>query len=109
MLSISLSLSFYVGLSGIYKGLTPTILKQGSNQAIRFFTMETLKEQYRSYRGDTVSNLPVPKLITGAFGVIAGAASVYGNTPLDVVKTRMQVSPFRPSLTSFCTRFINML
>jgi solute carrier family 25 citrate transporter 1 len=30
-------------------------------------------------------------LITGVFGVIAGAASVFGNTPLDVVKTRMQV------------------
>ena len=26
----------------------------------------------------------------GLFGGIAGAASVYGNTPVDVVKTRMQ-------------------
>lgn len=26
----------------------------------------------------------------GVFGVIAGAASVFGNTPVDVVKTRMQ-------------------
>jgi hypothetical protein len=37
----------------------------------------------------------VPILITGAFGVIAGAASVFGNTPVDVVKTRMQVSDLR--------------
>lgn len=76
----------------MYKGVTPTILKQGSNQAIRFFVMETLKDGYRQYRGDKTTGLPVPKLLTGLFGIIAGAASVYGNTPLDVVKTRMQVS-----------------
>lgn len=35
------------GLGGIYKGLTATIIKQGSNQAIRFFVMETLKAEYR--------------------------------------------------------------
>ena len=30
--------------------------------------------------------------MVGLFGGLAGAASVYGNTPIDVVKTRMQVS-----------------
>jgi solute carrier family 25 citrate transporter 1 len=65
------------------------MLKQGSNQAIRFFVMESLKEQYRKYTSKG-HNDPVPILITGAFGLIAGAASVFGNTPLDVVKTRMQ-------------------
>lgn len=74
------------GLGGIYKGLTPTILKQGSNQAIRFFVMESLKDLYK--RGDHEKT--VPKLVVGTFGAVAGAASVFGNTPLDVVKTRMQ-------------------
>ncbi|XP_063705134.1 putative tricarboxylate transport protein, mitochondrial [Culicoides brevitarsis] len=74
------------GLTGVYKGVTATIMKQGSNQAIRFYVMETCKDVYK---GDD-PNKPVPKLVVGAFGAIAGAASVFGNTPIDVVKTRMQ-------------------
>lgn len=72
----------------MYQGVGPTILKQGSNQAIRFFVMETMKEWYK---GDD-NNKPVPKPLVGLFGAIAGAASVFGNTPIDVVKTRMQAS-----------------
>ncbi|KAF2880823.1 hypothetical protein ILUMI_25356 [Ignelater luminosus] len=74
------------GIGGVYKGLSATIMKQGSNQAIRFFVMETLKDMYRG--GDPNKN--VPKVVVGAFGAVAGAASVFGNTPIDVVKTRMQ-------------------
>lgn len=74
------------GFAGVYKGLTATIMKQGSNQAIRFYVMESLKDLYK---GDDPSK-PVPKMLVGAFGAVAGAASVFGNTPIDVVKTRMQ-------------------
>ncbi|XP_029637608.1 tricarboxylate transport protein B, mitochondrial [Octopus sinensis] len=74
------------GIRGVYQGLTPTILKQGTNQAMRFFVMETLKDKYRG--GDP--NIKVPTLLTGLFGAIAGAVSVFGNTPIDVIKTRMQ-------------------
>lgn len=75
------------GIRGTYQGVSATIMKQGSNQAIRFFVMETLKDWYRG--GDP--NKPVNKLVVGGFGAVAGAASVFGNTPIDVVKTRMQV------------------
>ena len=63
-------------------------MKQGSNQAIMFFVMESPKDWYRG--GDNTK--PINKLLVGSFGAIAGAASVFGNTPIDVVKTRMQVS-----------------
>ena len=34
--------------------------------------------------------LPLMQIIVGAMGGFAGACSVFGNTPLDVIKTRMQ-------------------
>jgi len=74
------------GFRGLYQGVTATIAKQGSNQAIRFFVMETLKDYYR--KGD--NTVVISKPIVGLMGAVAGAASVYGNTPIDVVKTRMQ-------------------
>ncbi|XP_069476050.1 tricarboxylate transport protein, mitochondrial [Ambystoma mexicanum] len=74
------------GLKGTYQGLTATVLKQGSNQAIRFYVMTSLRNWYK---GDEPHKAMNP-LITGLFGATAGAASVFGNTPLDVVKTRMQ-------------------
>jgi len=74
------------GFGGLYQGVTATMAKQGSNQAIRFFVMETLKDWYRG--GD--NSVVISKPLVGLFGAIAGTASVYGNTPIDVVKTRMQ-------------------
>ena len=79
---------FIPGIRGTYQGLNATIMKQGSNQAIRFFVMDSLKEWYRG--GDPQKNIPI--LVTALFGGFAGACSVFGNTPLDVIKTRMQVS-----------------
>ena len=75
------------GLRGTYKGLLPTMLKQGSNQAIRFFVYENMKHWFQ---GDDYSK-NIGMLRTALCGSTAGAASVFGNTPIDVVKTRMQV------------------
>lgn len=56
------------GLGGCYKGVTATTMKQGTNQAMRFFVMETLKEWYKG--GD--QNKSVPKAVVGLFGAVAG-------------------------------------
>lgn len=36
-----------LGLKGTYQGLTATVLKQGSNQAIRFYVMTSLRNWYK--------------------------------------------------------------
>jgi len=82
------------GFSGLYKGLTPTVMKQGSNQAIRFFVMETLRKWYTG--GDP--NKTVPKPLVAMFGAMAGGSSVLGNTPIDVVKTRMQSGSYKSTI-----------
>ncbi|XP_067864652.1 tricarboxylate transport protein, mitochondrial-like [Heptranchias perlo] len=74
------------GLRGTYQGVTATVLKQGSNQAIRFFVMTMWRNWYKGNDPHKAIN----PFITAVFGASAGAASVFGNTPLDVVKTRMQ-------------------
>lgn len=74
------------GLGGIYKGVSATIAKQGSNQMIRFGVMDTLKARHVEKNNGERPGI----LYTALYGGIAGAASVFGNTPIDVVKTRMQ-------------------
>lgn len=74
------------GLRGTYKGLLPTVLKQSTNQAIRFFVFNEIKKFLQA--GDKMKDIGV--IQTFCAGGMAGAASVFGNTPIDVVKTRMQ-------------------
>lgn len=74
------------GIRGLYQGVLPTVLRQGTNQGVRFFVMETCKDAYK--QGDSTKK--IPKLVVGGFGALAGAASVFANTPIDVVKTRLQ-------------------
>eukprot|EP00163_Fabomonas_tropica_P029747 TRINITY_DN6497_c0_g1_i1.p2 TRINITY_DN6497_c0_g1~~TRINITY_DN6497_c0_g1_i1.p2 ORF type:complete len:172 (-),score=59.10 TRINITY_DN6497_c0_g1_i1:78-593(-) len=75
------------GLAGAYglKGLPSTMLKQGSNQAIRFLVFGELKKYWLGDPNGQWNN-PVESMVAGG---IAGAASVFGNTPVDVIKTRM--------------------
>ena len=90
-------LFFIIGIRGTYQGLLPTILKQGSNQAIRFFVFNNLKAYFQG--GDNTKEIGPIK--TFFIGGLAGAASVFGNTPIDVVKTRMQVGIMCHNLKAF--------
>jgi len=74
------------GPGGVYRGVAPTIAKQGTNQMVRFpiqqFSMNLIT------RGDESKKLN--PLYNGLAGAMAGAISVLVTMPQDTVKTRMQ-------------------
>jgi len=73
------------GIVGIYHGLTATIIKQGSNQAVRFLVFQKVKDKVQHFTGQA------PGVVATALcGGVAGAVSVFANNPVDVVKTKMQ-------------------
>lgn len=74
------------GLRGVYKGVGATVAKSASNQALRFMI-------FNQYKNMLVGDRAKKELSAGeslAGGCIAGLLGALGNTPFDVVKSRMQ-------------------
>lgn len=67
----------------MYKGVTATLLKQSTNQGVRFVVFADTKAKLSQYTNKQV----VVDLASGAF---AGFCSTMFNNPVDVVKTKMQ-------------------
>merc|ERR1712032_754038 len=74
------------GPVGLYRGALPTILKQGTNQAVRMPLQVQLMGLITM--GDE-SQMKNP-LLNGAAGFLAGCGSVLLTQPQDCVKSRMQ-------------------
>lgn len=94
------------GFGGIYRGAIPTILRQGSNQGVRFLVYE----EARGFLANTFGVKPNHTLVTLLSGGLAGAASVFANTPIDVVKTQMQglnANKYKNGLDCFIQTFKN--
>ena len=73
------------GIGGFYQGLFATILKQSSNQGLRFMFFIKYKDIVTD--NGKVKLHPLMSLLGG---MAAGCFSTLGNNPFDVVKTRMQ-------------------
>src|SRR5690349_18119501 len=67
----------------------PTVFKQGSNQMIRFLVYGEFLNMFM--QSDKSKGIKRDAYWYESFmaGALAGAASVFGNTPIDVVKVRI--------------------
>merc|ERR1712066_1018816 len=74
------------GPMGLYRGAFPTILKQGTNQAVRM-PLQVWIFGIISLGDDSKKQSPI---YNGAAGFLAGCGSVVLTQPQDCVKSRMQ-------------------
>lgn len=73
------------GLGGFYKGLGATIAKSSSNQGLRFIIFNQYKNMLLTEPNQKLT--PIQAL---GGGMLAGLLGAIGNTPIDVIKSRMQ-------------------
>ncbi|KAJ5087181.1 hypothetical protein N7456_010797 [Penicillium angulare] len=71
------------GLSGLYRGVIPVIMKQSANAMVRFTS-------YNLFLGQ-MEAMSIPKSASAVIsGAMAGVVTVYATMPFDSVKTRLQ-------------------
>merc|ERR1712048_97341 len=74
------------GPIGLYRGAFPTILKQGTNQAVRM-PLQVQIMGLITFGDETRKQNPI---LNGGAGFLAGCGSVLLTQPQDCVKSRMQ-------------------
>ncbi|KAH8671997.1 mitochondrial carrier domain-containing protein [Tricladium varicosporioides] len=85
------------GMGALYRGVSLTALRQGSNQAVNFTAYTEFKEILQKYRG---SDAPLPSWQTTIIGLVSGAMGPLSNAPIDTIKTRLQKTPGVPGETA---------
>ncbi|OLN87425.1 Succinate/fumarate mitochondrial transporter [Colletotrichum chlorophyti] len=80
------------GFGALYRGVSLTALRQGSNQAVNFtaysYFKEALKDWQPEFEGTTL-----PGWQTTVIGLVSGAMGPLSNAPIDTIKTRLQKTP----------------
>lgn len=88
------------GFGALYRGVSLTALRQGSNQAVNFtaytYFKEWLKVAQPQYDG---TNLPSYQ--TTLIGLVSGAMGPLSNAPIDTIKTRLQRAPAMPGVSAW--------
>ena len=86
------------GIGALYRGVSLTALRQGTNQAVNFTAYTYLKKLLQSYHADSGKELPSYQ--TMFIGLVSGAMGPLSNAPIDTIKTRLQKTPSVPGDTA---------
>lgn len=86
------------GFGALYRGVSLTALRQGTNQAANFTAYTELKDLVQKKSADPTAQLPGWQ--TSIIGLISGAVGPFSNAPIDTIKTRLQKTPAEPGQTA---------
>jgi solute carrier family 25 citrate transporter 1 len=83
------------GITAMWKGLTPTMFRNASNQACNFMSYNLIKQ----HLWQSTDLAPWQTILTGA---MAGAIGPMLNGPADVIKTRLMQQKTVPGQVRLC-------
>ncbi|KAI9864130.1 MAG: Mitochondrial succinate-fumarate transporter [Trichoglossum hirsutum] len=79
------------GVGALYRGVSLTALRQGTNQAANFTAYSKFKSMLQNFQPDKTAELPSWQ--TMIIGLVSGAMGPLSNAPIDTIKTRLQKTP----------------
>lgn len=80
------------GAGALYRGVSLTALRQGSNQAVNFTAYSYFKKWLKDYQPEYADG-NLPSWQTTIIGLVSGAMGPLSNAPIDTIKTRLQKTP----------------
>jgi solute carrier family 25 citrate transporter 1 len=87
------------GVGAIYRGVSLTALRQGSNQAVNFWAYTEFKQALQDFQ-PAYHDKELPHWQTMLCGLVSGAMGPLSNAPIDTIKTRLQKTPAQPGETA---------
>ncbi|KAI0850307.1 mitochondrial carrier [Daldinia vernicosa] len=90
------------GFGALYRGVSLTALRQGSNQAVNFTAYTYFRElllRWQDNKGGSAVTLPSWQ--TTLIGLVSGAMGPLSNAPIDTIKTRLQKTPAEEGVSAF--------
>lgn len=83
------------GFGALYRGVSLTALRQGTNQAVNFTAYTYFKQWLKDFQPQ-FEGTNLPSWQTTVIGLVSGAMGPLSNAPIDTIKTRLQKTPAQP-------------